>query len=74
MRPASHMPLAEMMIFGRSSKLIALDSSPVTDRMMPGNQMGLTPRSSSAVVSSSKQTGSHCKKICVDSTASGLSI
>ena len=43
MRPASHMPEAEMMTLGVSMKLISLDSSLVTDSFSPANEMGLMP-------------------------------
>lgn len=71
--PASHMPEAEMMTFGVSSKLIALDSSLVIARRSPGNVMGLMPCLTSSIASSSKQVRSFCLKIPVASTASGLS-
>ncbi len=43
MRPASHMPLAEMMTLGTRSALIIRDSSLVTLTCSPGNWMGSMP-------------------------------
>ena len=74
MRPASHMPLAEMMTFGTRSALIIRDSSLVTLTCSPGNWMGSMPWASSARVSSSKQSGSVSLKMRVASMARGLSM
>ena len=52
-RPASHIPAAEIITLGVVSKLMFLDSSLVMESFKPGKSMGLIPRSTRALVSSS---------------------
>ena len=44
MRPASHMPLAERITFGRLSALMALEASLVTAGIRPETPIGFSPR------------------------------
>ena len=73
MRPASHMPLAEIITLGCASSFMALDSAALTDTSSPSKDSGLTPRARMARVSSSRKDASHCRKTLVASTARGLS-
>ena len=74
MRPASHMPLAEMMTLGVRSELIIRDSSLVMLTRSPGKAMGSIPASSRARVSASKQSSLVSRKMRVASMARGLSM
>ena len=48
-----YMPLADMMTFGVSLKLMAFDSSDVIESFKPGNRIGLMPCARSAAASES---------------------
>ena len=73
MRPASHIPLAEMIIFGTLSKFIARDSSLVVARVSPSKEMGLMPLFTNCIASSSKQESLFSLKMRVASIARGES-